>query len=290
MSRYLFLSYFVLIFLSACESQPTRDGDGLINIIPTKEKDSGPSKPVDVSKVPNAVPKVEQRTIAGNKSPYKVKGVVYHVLNDGLGYQAEGIASWYGRKFHGNTTSNGEVYNMYEMTGAHKTLPIPSYVRVENLENNKSIIVRINDRGPFAHGRIIDLSYAGAQKLGYSQAGTAKVRVTYIDVGSNTLSEGISVGAQRENKSIVAESVDSNHELFLQTGAFKSHVSALEEKQSVEKFTTWPVLLESARDAKGEELHRVHIGPLPNQKTLERVQRELLANGLKQAVRVFKPI
>lgn len=182
-----FVFAFVLVYLCACGSQPVKPTkpagkyDDLFDIIPTAEKDSGPAQSKDMSHVVDAVPRYEKRTIAGNKSPYKVKGIVYHVMDEPKGFKEVGMASWYGNKFHGRNTSNGEVYDMYGMTGAHKSLPIPSYVRVTNLKNNKTIVVRINDRGPFAHGRVIDLSYAGAQKLGYVHAGTAKVVVEYID-------------------------------------------------------------------------------------------------------------
>ena len=179
--RKILMVFFCLVALSACESPAPKDTDGLRNIIPTDEPDRAPKNPKDVSQVQNALPKLEPRTAAGNKSPYKVMGVVYRVMDDPTGYEAYGRASWYGEKFHGNRTSNGEVYDMYEMTAAHKTLPIPSYVRVTNVENGKVIIVRVNDRGPFAPGRIIDLSYAGAKKLDFLKAGTAHVKVEYIN-------------------------------------------------------------------------------------------------------------
>ena len=143
--------------------------------------DGPPPRDIDVSNLPNAVPKVEPIRKAGNKSPYTVFGKTYRVLPSSLGYRERGIASWYGNKFHGRKTSNGEIYSMYEMTAAHKSLPIPSYVKVTNLDNGRTVIVRVNDRGPFHGDRIIDLSYAAAKKLDYSNKGTANVEVVAID-------------------------------------------------------------------------------------------------------------
>ncbi len=129
----------------------------------------------------NVIPKVENYSKYGNQETYKVFGVKYKTLETHIGYSEIGIASWYGKKFHGKLTSSREVYDMYKITAAHKILPIPCYVKVTNLKNNKSLIVRVNDRGPFKKGRIIDLSYAAAKKLGIVEKGIAKVLVEAID-------------------------------------------------------------------------------------------------------------
>ena len=123
-----------------------------------------------------------------NKSPYTQFGKTYYVLNSSQGFRETGIASWYGSKFHGRRTSNGDVYNMYAMTAAHKTLPIPTYVRVTNQENRRSVIVRVNDRGPFHESRIIDLSYVAALKLGFAANGTAKVSVEALNPATGYVS------------------------------------------------------------------------------------------------------
>jgi rare lipoprotein A len=165
------------VILGGCQQ-----GGGGRNIIPTPDKDGAPARllsPEEAARIPDAVPKVELRTKAGNKSPYTVLGKTYRLLPDTDGYKARGFASWYGTKFHGQKTSNGEEYDLYQMTAAHKTLPIPCYVRVTNLENGRQVVVRVNDRGPFHEGRIIDLSYAAAAKLGFG--GTARVEVEAID-------------------------------------------------------------------------------------------------------------
>jgi rare lipoprotein A len=143
--------------------------------------DSVPTEIPDVSKLPEPVPKVEPRALYGNKSPYSVLGQTYNVLPTPRGYVERGIASFYGNKFHGYKTSSLEEYDMYQFSAAHKTLPLPSYARVTNLENGKSVIVRINDRGPFHENRIIDLSFAAAVKLGVWPKGTGLVEVRAID-------------------------------------------------------------------------------------------------------------
>src|SRR5690606_30857244 len=132
---------------------------------------------IDIASIAPVIPRQELRTLAGNRSPYTINGVTYRVLESEAGYTETGMASWYGRKFHGHLTSNGEVYDMFQLSAAHTRLPIPSYVRVTNLDNGKSLIARVNDRGPFHPGRIVDLSYAGAVMLDYADKGTARVRV-----------------------------------------------------------------------------------------------------------------
>ncbi len=287
--RFRICSAFVLcLLLSACESpgpkpKPASDTDGLRDIIPTAEKDSGPSQPIDMSHIPDAVPRYETRTAAGNKSPYKVKGIVYRIMDNPSGYKEDGIASWYGNKFHGNTTSNGEIYDMYGMTGAHKTLPIPSYVRVTNLDNKKSIVVRINDRGPFAHGRIIDLSYAGAQKLGYAHAGTARVRVEYIDVAPNTPAQ-----VEEATTTTVPTTPSAAPQRYLQIGAFSEESAALTAQFQTAALTQWPVNVEPGKTVDQKVIYRVYLGPLPDEDTLLIVKRALMDQGLSEPLRVVK--
>lgn len=143
--------------------------------------DSAPNVVPDNSKISDAVPRVEPKSRGGNRSSYKVFGKTYKVMNSSKGFVERGDASWYGTKFHGRLTANGERYDMYAMTAAHKNLPLPSYVQVTNLDNGKKIVVRVNDRGPFHKGRVIDLSYAAASKIGMLKKGTARVKVVAID-------------------------------------------------------------------------------------------------------------
>jgi rare lipoprotein A len=156
-------------FTACCPSKTNsgQDGPPLLDV-------------VDPKTVPDAVPKKERQV--DNGKSYKVKGKRYYVLNSSKNYNKVGLASWYGRKFHGKLTSSNESFNMYAMTAASKDLPLPSYVEVTNLRNGRHVVVKVNDRGPFHSGRIIDLSYMAAKKLGFSGAGTAMVRVKAIDV------------------------------------------------------------------------------------------------------------
>ena len=209
------------------------------------DKDHAPTNiPVDIMAIPDAVPKYEKRTRAGNPVKYEVLGKKYRVLADSKGYQEKGMASWYGVKFHGRKTSNGETYDMYAMSAAHKTLPIPSYVRVTNLKNQRSVVVRINDRGPFHGNRIIDLSYAAAVKLGIQKMGTGFVEVTALDV---------------EEPGKVAQQKIS--EFFLQFGSFVSLANARQLQQTLP--VSEPLFRSRILPVQGEKgtLYKVQLGP-----------------------------
>lgn len=147
--------------------------------------DSTPDYVPDVDLIPEPEVVDEPRSSVGNRATYSVLGKKYHLLQNPDGYAEQGLASYYGNKFHGRRTSNLEVYDMYAFTAAHKTLPLPSFARVTNLENGKSVVVRVNDRGPFHDGRIVDLSYAAAVKLGITQRGTGKVEVRALTPGTD---------------------------------------------------------------------------------------------------------
>jgi len=139
---------------------------------------------IDLGSIPDAVPKDEPPSRYGNPDSYSALGQTYYVMPSAAGFTQTGLASWYGRQFHGRRTSSGEPYNMYKMTAAHKRLPVPSYVRVTNRDNNKQVIVRVNDRGPFHDGRIIDLSYVAARRLGIVAHGSAPVRIETVTPAS----------------------------------------------------------------------------------------------------------
>lgn len=156
----------------------------LPDTVPRYKRDGAPNKTLSMCSIENAIPRVEPIPTRGNPAKYTVKGKTYKVLRDVKGYRERGDASWYGTAFHGNPTSSGERYDMYQMTAAHKHLPLPSYVEVKNLDNNRRVIVRVNDRGPFISGRIIDLSYAAATKLGILAKGTARVEIAVIDAAN----------------------------------------------------------------------------------------------------------
>lgn len=173
-----------LLFLQACSWGGNGSG-GRKPAFSGGYSNDGPGHLPNSSDMQDAKPKWEPRTRAGNAPKYKVMGKTYYTLKTAEGYRNRGNASWYGRKFHGKKTANGERYDMYSMSAAHKTLPIPSYVKVRNLRNGREAIVRVNDRGPFIDNREIDLSYAAAVKLGVFSHGTAPVEVTGIEVSRN---------------------------------------------------------------------------------------------------------
>jgi len=264
----------LLLSLSGCQS-----GDSFARL-----KDSGPSHDVDVSQLENAVPRVDPITIAGNKNPYTVNGVTYQLMPAAKGYSEEGMASWYGNKFHGRKTSNGETYSMYGMTAAHKTLPIPAYVRVTNLANGRQIIVRVNDRGPFHGGRIIDLSYAGAKKLGYANSGTARVRVEAIDPANfqpNSVSlPNLSAQVDKPEK-IQSLAVATNRraaQSFLQVGVYSSMNSARQLQDQLSSITAFPVSVRRFGEVKSP-VFKVWIGPIVDQLQLAALRDRLIEQG-----------
>ncbi len=264
----------LLISLSGCQS-----GDSFARL-----KDSGPSHDVDVSQIENAVPRVDPITIAGNKNPYTVNGVTYQLMPAAKGYSEEGMASWYGNKFHGRKTSNGEIYSMYGMTAAHKTLPIPAYVRVTNLTNGRQIIVRVNDRGPFHGGRIIDLSYAGAKKLGFASAGTARVRVEAIDPANfqpNSVSlPSLSAKVDKSEKiqSLTVATKKRPAQPFLQVGVYSSMNSARQLQNQLSSITSFPVSVRRFGEVKSP-VFKVWIGPIVDQLQLAALRDRLVEQG-----------
>lgn len=222
--------------------------------------DGPPEQAVDLSAIADAVPKPEPRSRSGNPASYEVRGVTYHVMDQGNGYQERGIASWYGSKFHGRLTSSGEPYDMLSMTAAHRTLPLPSYVAVTNLENGKRIVVKVNDRGPFLKNRLIDLSYAAAGKLGILDKGTGLVEVRYIDPGQPRSPTQTDPG---------------RHDLYIQVGAFANHDNALNLRNRLQG-TQIPRIFLFSRENE-HPLYRVRIGPLASVADVDRIG-ELLTN------------
>ena len=180
------------LLITACGSAPPRRDPPPRSTTPpvaapaptVPERSRPPPAPADLQSIPDAVPRAEPRSTRGNPVYYEVFGKRYYILPTAEGYRERGVASWYGPDFHARPTSSGEPYDMYAMTAAHKTLPIPAYARVTNLSNGRSVVVRINDRGPFVANRIIDLSYTAAHKLDMTRAGTAFVEVEVLTPGS----------------------------------------------------------------------------------------------------------
>lgn len=235
-------------------------------------QDRAPARGIDPDSIPDVVPGPVIRTGAGNRSPYTVLGRTYTVLPTEEGYSERGVASWYGEKFHGHKTSNGEIYDMYKASAAHRSLPIPSFLRVTNLDNNRSIVVRVNDRGPFHGDRIVDLSYAAAVKLGFADRGTARVQIEAIS-GEFSRSPSTARRASRavtENPSLErlaanlarVEAAPAPGGLYLQVGAFSVPGAAEDLSRRVRAFTTRPVFIRSV-EVRGHGLvHRVRVGPV----------------------------
>lgn len=239
------------------------------------QKDGAPhSTPIDVMNIPDAVPKKESYSQTGNPHSYIVGQKRYYVLPDNKDYVQRGTASWYGTKFHGRATSSGEVYDMYAMTAAHKTLPLPTYAEVENLENNTKIIVKINDRGPFKDNRIIDLSFAAAAKLGILDKGTGNVEVRAIDPETYYEVEEI-----RE----IEKKLTTEDGIYIQAGAFANRDNAERMKVQLHSIINEKVSI-IASESESPAIYRVRIGPIDNAENAESVSEILLAKGLSDPV------
>lgn len=243
----------LLLLLGGCSSAPER---GAI---------TGVSTPIDPASVPNATPRIEPRCKYGNMESYKVLGKSYRPLRSAVGFSEQGIASWYGPNFDGKPTSCMERYDMYKMTAAHKTLPLPSYVEVTNLNNRKKIVVRVNDRGPFHEGRIIDLSYTAAWKLDMIKQGTAPVSIRVLEPG-----EGItpSQGASR----------------YLQLGLFSKQENAEALQQKIAQRITVPVEIRTIqRD--GRTLHQLLIQQQPDRFPIQTIRDQLRKMGIEGVIK-----
>ncbi|MDX8409002.1 MAG: septal ring lytic transglycosylase RlpA family protein [Mariprofundales bacterium] len=226
--------------------------------------------------------------------PYKVMGQWYSPLQSAAGYDQRGVASWYGRDFHGKKTANGETYDMHAMSAAHKTLPLPTMVRVTNLDNGRTIVVRVNDRGPFVKSRIIDLSYAGARALGYDRRGTAHVRVEALDGRSQASiappSHAVSATPSPRPTSVVPTPPSASATLpadavFVQVGAFSSYANAQRMKARLTDFSAVVIQHTQVID---RQIYRVRIGPLTRMPEVERTVLALQRAGFGNAIVVIE--
>jgi len=251
-----------LILLSACSSSRYQ-----------YKNDSSPSRLPHQSELNDAIARAEPHSRGGNKN-YQVRGINYSVLKSAQGFNQIGIASWYGKKFHGHLTSNGEIYDMYAMSAAHKNLPLPTYLKVTNMTNDKSVIVRVNDRGPFHQSRIIDLSYSAAYRLDMLKTGTAKVKITAITEFGNKI-----------EKKLIKQSVIG-----------KGASSSTQIKQYIQVFATskFEVAKRTANKLSKQYLHtvnypnkngiyRIQIGPILNSTTLNKLLIELKQSSYPNA-------
>ncbi len=219
-----------------------------------------------ISKIP-----ATEKAKTGNPSSYVVFGKRYYVLDSAQGFVERGTASWYGKKFHGRNTSSGEIYNMHAMTAAHKTLPLPTYVRVKNLANGKSVVVKVNDRGPFIDNRIIDLSYAAANQLGVIGPGTAKVEIS-------TVSSAAGTGRPVVRPIPLTDNAAADVPLFIQTGSFGSEINAQNMIRELQAANEIAVSV-SQLDTGNGLFYRVRVGPLFDVDEANAVIRRLNKKG-----------
>ncbi len=237
-------------------------------------KDDGPpaNVPANLDSIPDAVPRVEPLARGPNR-PYTIMGKRYVPDTSGQAYRKRGMASWYGRKFHGNKTSNGERYDMFAMTAAHTTLPIPSYVRVTRVSDGRQVIVRVNDRGPFLHNRVIDLSYAAAHRLGMVGPGSVEVVVErimpeQIRAGTwNQTAPTVAAAQPAASQAMMRPAVMRTGPVYLQLGAFRDEANArsLASRAAGRLSVNSPVSVDAGPDG----VYRVRVGPFDDRATAE---------------------
>lgn len=251
------------LMLSACSYQPTYD--------------SGPAAgESNVLTLPDdPVPRDEPRSRYGNGPYYNVNGATYEVLDTNYGYRERGVASWYGKKFHGQLTSNQERYNMYAMSAAHKSLPLPSYVEVRNLRNGKSIVVRVNDRGPFIDNRLIDLSYAAAVKLDMITAGTSLVEVTAISFDEPPPMQ------PADEIAVDNPAAEAAEYIFVQVGAFGEPENARRRFSMLRDVGIDRAFVYEDRNT-SPALYRVRIGPIADVLQYDSIVEQLQRIGISE--------
>jgi len=256
----LLMTAVVSLVLVSCASEPGR----------IDEPADGPSAmDLRAADVADAMPRAEPMSRYGNHSPYEVFGRKYHVLDSSRGYHERGVASWYGSKFHGRRTSSGEPYDMHLATAAHKSLPLPTYAEVTNLDNGRKVIVKINDRGPFKDDRLIDLSYGAALRLDMVAAGTARVEVKAID-------------ADHEPVHVTSTSaVVGDDQTWLQAGAYGRRDGAERLASQLMEADLEPVTIDD-----GEDLFRVWLGPYRSYAEAESIIRKAIELGFERPHRV----
>ena len=277
--RVLLLSALATL-LAACGTHPYRDpgpardpagapGSDRYEL----SQDRGPYQDVSVDHLPEPTVRDEPRSKYGNGPTYQVWGKTYTVMDSARGYVADGTASWYGKKFHGHRTSSGETYDMYQLSAAHKTLPLPTWVRVTNLDNGKSTVVRVNDRGPFHDDRLIDLSWAAAVKLGIDQQGTGRVRVQALSADPAPDAPRTVVAATHSPPPASADG------LYLQVGAFRGADAAQALVGDLMETVPWPV---SVRPA--DPVFRVWVGPFASETDRLRARDTLASQGYPDVI------
>jgi rare lipoprotein A len=300
------LALIVAVGLAACLSTPPHPSPSY-----TVPPESVTPPPVSGA-VPDAIPRLEPRARKGNPPFYAVFGKRYYVLSSSVGYWERGVASWYGPGFHKVRTSTGEPYDMYAMTAAHKTLPLPAYVRVTNLLNGRSVVVRVNDRGPFVGNRIIDLSYTAAAKLDMLRNGTAMVDVRTVDPsapppvisasivppaaaapnagsGAAVPATVAPISAAQPNSAVPGAAAPTpsgaaavTAALFVQAGAFSDPANAQHLAEKLRGGTFGKIFVRDDRIA-GRRMYRVRIGPVANVAEFDRIVAALERAGISDA-------
>jgi rare lipoprotein A len=256
----LLLLVVIALLLASCAGDKTRE---------SAEEQDGPSTiNLTAADVKDAVPKSEPLARYGNHSPYEVFGKKYRVMDSRDNYHERGVASWYGSKFHGRRTSSGEPYDMHLATAAHKSLPLPSYAEVTNLDNGKRVIVKINDRGPFKDDRLIDLSYGAALRLDMIATGTARVEVRVIDPGERKPARRV----------VSSRPVDGT---YLQAGAYGQRSNAEELAGRLVQSSLEPVSIHET-----DSLFRVWLGPFLDNAEVEKIIQRAIDLGFERPHRV----
>jgi len=284
------------LVLAACTSTPKREPIAPAATLPAPAsrpggyyKDDGPgaNPPANLDTIPDAVPRLEPLNRFANR-PYSVFGVDYVPATSLRPYRERGLASWYGRKFHNQKTSTGEPYDMYAMTAAHPTLPLPSYARVTNLANGRSVVVRVNDRGPFHPGRVIDLSYAAANRIGIAQRGSGEVEVESVLPSDAPVTAAVPLPPVAASEASAVAPMAVGQEVggyVVQLGAFANNVNAQAFLTHVANQTG--ALGVEARVHEGGGLYRVVVGPYPTQddarRSAERLRDAFGLDGMVKA-------
>ena len=268
-SRIVFFG--LALFVSACAPFP--DGP----------PDSAPS--TDRGEV---IPRAEPKSSQGNPPYYEAFGQRYYVMESNSGYVERGVASWYGKKFHGRNTANGEIFDMYAMTAAHKTLPLPTFAQVTNLKNGKSVVIRINDRGPFVHNRLIDLSWYAANELDFDQAGTTLVEVRALDPAVPKAQQVATaepmrrVPEQPEPGFEESDPPPEENRLYLQVGAFAELDNAKRMRNRLENQDIGNVVIHDSEDSE-QRLYKVRIGPVQTVDQFDGLVENLQSLGIYES-------
>jgi len=268
-----FLLASLLVLLVGCGGSPDRP----------RQVDGHPSVvPPDLASIPDAVPRSEPPSRYGNPPEYEVFGQRYRTLVSSDGFEQRGLASWYGTKFHGRRTSSGEPYDMFAMTAAHRELPLPSYVEVTNLDSGKRVVVRVNDRGPFVAGRVIDLSYAAAHRIGMVEKGVASVHIRVVSPAGEEARPLRVAGTETPGGPGPQQRDSAGTEpRFVQVGAFADRSAAERVRDDLGSLGFAQVRVTTLSSTSGRALHRVRIGPLDDPSAVRDVEERLQQAALQ---------